>query len=63
MKTALLSVFLLLVCISESNGFTSAPLATSSITNETITAPVANSDNATSFKSIRKATEKSWAEN
>ena len=58
MKFALLSFFLSIVFVFESNAFTSAPLVTSVVTTETINEPVTKNEKPASFKSIRKATEK-----
>lgn len=58
MKFALLSFFLSLVFVFESNAFTSAPLVTSVVTKETINEPVTKNEKPASFKSVRKATEK-----
>ena len=58
MKIALLSFFLSIVFVFESNAFTSAPLVSSVATTETINEPVTKNEKPASFKSIRKATEK-----
>ena len=58
MKIALLSFFLSIVFVFESNAITSAPLVTSVVTKETINEPVTKNEKPASFKSVRKATEK-----
>ena len=58
MKIALLSFFLSLVVVFESNAFTSAPLAASVVTTETVNETVTKNEKPASFKSVRKATEK-----
>ena len=58
MKITLLSFFLLLVGVLESNAFTSESFITSVVATETINEPVTKNEKQASFKSIRKATEK-----